>query len=71
MDKQDIIWFQKRTESKRCLVNLWELWCKAIGGKAYDEDNNRSDWVAIIPTGWVVLHIPTCPFYYLQEMVDY
>jgi hypothetical protein len=43
-------------------VNLWELWCKAIGGKAYDKDNNRSDWVAIIRTGWVVLHILTCLF---------
>ena len=39
---------------------MWELWCKAIGTKAYEEDNNRSDRVAIIRTFWVVLHILTC-----------
>jgi hypothetical protein len=39
---------------------MWELWCKAIGTKAYEEDNNRSDRVAIIRTIWVVLHILTC-----------
>jgi len=39
--------------------NLWEYWCKAIGSKAY-EDDNKADRVAIIRTGWVVLHILTC-----------
>ena len=39
---------------------MWELWCKAIGTKAYEEDNIRSDRVAIIRTIWVVLHILTC-----------
>jgi hypothetical protein len=38
---------------------MWEYWCKAIGQKAYD-DNNRADAVALIRTGWVVLHIVTC-----------
>jgi len=38
---------------------LWEYWCKAIGSKAY-EDNNKADRVAIIRTCWVVLHILTC-----------
>ena len=41
-------------------AKLWELWCKAIGEKAYEEDNNRSDRVAIIRSGWVLLHILTC-----------
>jgi len=38
---------------------MWEYWCKAIGSKAYD-DKNKADRVAIIRTGWVVLHIVTC-----------
>ena len=41
-------------------AKLWELWCKAIGEKAYEEDNNLSDRVAIIRSGWVLLHILTC-----------
>jgi|TARA_Y200000002_G_scaffold381720_1_gene396543 hypothetical protein len=40
-------------------MNMWEIWCKAIGEKAY-EDSNRSDRVAIIRSCWVVLHIFTC-----------
>jgi len=39
--------------------NLWEYWCKAIGAKAY-EDDNKADRVAILRTIWVVLHILTC-----------
>ncbi len=39
---------------------MWDLWCKTIGSKAYEEDNNRSDQVAILRTIWVVLHILTC-----------
>lgn len=38
---------------------MWEYWCKAIGSKAY-ENNDRADRVAIIRTFWVVLHIFTC-----------
>jgi len=38
---------------------MWELWCKAIGEKAY-EDNRRADSVAIIRTIWILLHIATC-----------
>jgi hypothetical protein len=38
---------------------LWEIWCKAIGTKAYN-DNRRADWVAMVRTGWVLLHIATC-----------
>jgi len=38
---------------------LWDIWCKAIGTKAY-EDDNKADRVAIIRTGWVLLHIFTC-----------
>lgn len=38
---------------------IWQYWCKALGSKAY-EDNRKADRVAIIRTGWVVLHILTC-----------
>lgn len=38
---------------------MWEMWCKAIGAKAY-EDKHKADRVAIIRTMWVVLHILTC-----------
>jgi|TARA_B110000483_G_scaffold194271_1_gene231440 hypothetical protein len=38
---------------------MWEYWCKAIGEKAYNE-KNKADYVSIIRTGWVLLHIVTC-----------
>ncbi len=38
---------------------IWEFWCKAIGTKAYN-DNKKADIVAIIRTGWILLHIITC-----------
>ena len=38
---------------------MWDLWCKSLGTKAYN-DNNKADRVAIIRTGWVLLHIITC-----------
>ena len=38
---------------------MWEYWCKAIGEKAYNE-NDKADKVAIVRTGWVLLHIATC-----------
>ena len=38
---------------------MWKYWCKAIGSKAFDEDE-RADKVAIIRTVWVLLHIFTC-----------
>ena len=37
----------------------WEYWCKAIGSKAYNDDK-KADVVALIRTGWVILHILTC-----------
>ena len=40
---------------------MWEYWCKAIGSKAYDDDD-KADRVAIIRTFWVLLHIVTCLF---------
>ena len=40
---------------------MWKYWCKAIGTKAYDDDK-KADRVAIIRTGWVLLHIVTCLF---------
>jgi hypothetical protein len=46
--------FLRRPKNK-----MWEYWCKAMGQKAYD-DNNKADRVAIIRTAWVILHILTC-----------
>jgi len=40
---------------------LWDYWCKAIGTKAYQE-NNKADRVALIRTIWVLLHVITCLF---------
>jgi len=40
-------------------TTFWELWCKSIGHKAYDDDS-KADKVAIIRTFWIVLHILTC-----------
>lgn len=37
----------------------WNYWCKALGSKAYEEDN-KADVVAIIRTFWIILHILTC-----------
>lgn len=45
--------------SRRPKNKMWEHWCKAMGQKAYD-DNNKADKVAIIRTAWVILHILTC-----------
>ena len=38
---------------------MWDIWCKALGTKAYN-DNDKADRVALIRTGWVLLHIITC-----------
>ena len=40
---------------------MWKYWCKAIGSKAFNE-NDKADLVAIIRTLWVALHIITCLF---------
>jgi len=37
----------------------WELWCKALGHKAF-KDNKKSDKVALIRTFWVLLNMATC-----------
>ena len=41
------------------ISRMWEYWCKAIGEKAYNEDD-KADKVAIVRTAWVLLHIATC-----------
>lgn len=41
------------------LKTMWEMWCKAIGRKAYD-DNRKADRVAMLRTLWIILHIATC-----------
>lgn len=38
---------------------MWEYWCKAIGEKAYNE-NDKADKVAIVRSIWVLLHVVTC-----------
>tara|TARA_E500000075_G_C6773807_1_gene213607 strand:+ start:220 stop:390 length:171 start_codon:yes stop_codon:yes gene_type:complete len=38
---------------------VWELWCKTIGTKAYDDDR-KADMVAVLRTVWILLHIVTC-----------
>ena len=38
---------------------MWEIWCKSIGTKAYN-DKAKADQVAIVRTLWVLLHIATC-----------
>ena len=38
---------------------MWELWCKTIGRKAYD-DNRKADMVAVLRTIWIMLHIVPC-----------
>lgn len=40
---------------------MWEIWCKALGTKAFEEDD-KADKVAIIRTIWVILNIATCLF---------
>ena len=40
---------------------MWDIWCKTIGTKAYDS-KRKSDIVAILRTGWVVIHIVACMF---------
>lgn len=40
-------------------MRFWEYWCKAIGQKAYNE-NDKADKVAMIRTAWVLLHVVTC-----------
>jgi len=49
---------------------MWKYWCKAIGTKAY-EDNNKADKVAIIRSLWVVLHIFTCCFIILNAIANH
>lgn len=49
---------------------MWQYWCKALGSKAY-EDNRKADRVAIIRTGWVVLHIVTCLFIILNAIASH
>jgi len=49
---------------------MWDYWCKAIGTKAYNDDH-KADRVAIIRTGWVVLHIFTCVAIILNAIANH
>jgi hypothetical protein len=49
---------------------MWEVWCKAIGHKAYS-DNNKADKVAIIRSVWIVLHVVTCVFIILNAIATH
>jgi hypothetical protein len=42
------------------MSTIWKIWCRAIGDKAFEEDNRKSDVVAVIRTFWIILHILTC-----------
>ena len=46
---------------------MWELWCKSIGQKAYD-DKCKADKVALVRSAWILLHITTCLFIILTDM---
>jgi hypothetical protein len=49
---------------------VWEYWCKAIGAKAYGDDR-KADYVAIIRTFWVLLHVLTCLFIILNAIASH
>lgn len=49
---------------------MWELWCKSIGQKAYD-DKRKADHVAIVRSVWVILHITTCIFIILNAIATH
>jgi hypothetical protein len=49
---------------------VWEYWCKAIGTKAYGDDK-KADYVAIIRTFWVLLHVFTCLFIILNAIASH
>jgi len=52
------------------MSNIWELWCKSIGQKAYT-DNNKADKVAMIRSVWVMLHVATCLFIILNAIATH
>jgi len=41
------------------LKKSWTYWCKALGTKAFNDDN-KADVIAVMRTFWVLLHILTC-----------
>ncbi len=49
---------------------MWEIWCKAIGTKAY-QDNEKADRVAIVRTTWIILHVVTCIAIILNTLRSY
>ena len=42
------------------MIRLWHYWCKAMGSKAYDNDEKDDHIHNIIRTFWFLLHIITC-----------
>lgn len=53
------------------MKSFWEIWCKAIGSKAYENDNHKSDRVALIRTSWVLLNAITCVFIILNAVATH
>jgi hypothetical protein len=49
---------------------MWELWCKSIGQKAYD-DKCKADKVALVRSAWILLHITTCLFIILNAIATH
>jgi len=49
---------------------MWEIWCKAIGTKAY-QDKDKADRVAVVRTIWITLHVVTCFAIILNTLRSY
>lgn len=49
---------------------MWELWCKSIGQKAYN-DKCKADKVALVRSVWILLHITTCLFIILNAIATH
>jgi len=54
---------------KSCMASWWEIWCKALGQKAF-EDDKRADKVAIVRTVWILFNMITCCFIIASGMVN-
>lgn len=51
--------------------DAWNIWCRALGPKAYEHSSSKSDKVAIIRTIWVIINILTCFFIILGNVATH
>lgn len=49
---------------------MWEIWAKALGSKAYD-DNNKADRVALVRTAIVLFEIVVGIFIILNAIANH